>query len=125
MITSIKTVAIYVEDQNRALEFYTTKLGFEVRRKEQMTANVHWIELAPKGGQTCLVIYPKAMMKDWRERKPSIVFACADARATSEELKSRGVVFLDPPKDMSWGTFATFRDPDGNELVLTSPPHGK
>lgn len=122
MITNIKTVAIYVEDQVRAVEFYTVKLGFEARRKEQMGPNAHWIELAPKGAQTCLVMYPKSMMKDWKERKPSIVFACDDAKATYEELKNRGVIFLDEPKGMAWGTFATFRDPDGNELLLTSPP---
>ena len=62
MIGPIKTVAVYVEDQQQALEFYTDKLGFEVRRNETMMPGVNWVEVAPKGADTCVVIYPRALM---------------------------------------------------------------
>jgi predicted enzyme related to lactoylglutathione lyase len=121
VITHIKTVAVYVEDQARALDFYTTKLGFEVRRTEAMGAHARCIELAPQGAETCVVIYPRSMMPQWEQLKPSIVFACQDIMATYALLKSRGVDFIEEPKKMAWGRFARFRDPDGNEFVLTSP----
>lgn len=120
MIRSIKTVAVYVADQSRSLEFYTNKLGFELRRTESMGPGGKWIEVAPPGAQTCLVIYPRAMMKNWDQLKPSVVFHCDDAIATCAVLASKGVQIIDQPKTMAWGTFAKFADPDGNEFLLTS-----
>ena len=121
MITHIKTVAVYVEDQERALAFYTEKLGFEVRFKAPMGPKAHWIELAPKRAQTCLVIYPRSMMPDWPQLKPSVVFSCDDVEATYQELSARGVTFTEPPRRMAWGIFAKFVDVDENEFIATSP----
>lgn len=121
MITHIKTVAVYVEDQARALDFYTTKLGFEIRRTEPMRPQARWIELAPQGAETCVVVYPRSMMPRWEQLKPSIVFACDDITVTYQLLESRGVDFIEAPKEMAWGRFARFRDLDGNEFVLTAP----
>jgi len=120
MIRHIKTVAVYVTDQKRSLEFYTNKLGFEVRRNEHMGPNASWIELAPPGAQTCLAIYPRAMMKNWQELKPSVVFNCDDAHVTCEALAVQGVQITDQPKKMVWGTYAKFADPDGNEFLVVS-----
>lgn len=122
MIKYIKTVAVYIADQSKAIVFYTDKLGLEVRRREAMGPQGEWIELAPKGGQSCLVLYPRAMMPDWETRRPSIVFQCADTEQTYREMVDRGVEFLQPPQRMPWGVFAQFTDPDGNEFLLHSPP---
>jgi uncharacterized glyoxalase superfamily protein PhnB len=46
--------------------------------------------------------------------------ACDDVEATWRQLSERGVEFDSPPKKEHWGTFATFRDPDGNQFVLSS-----
>lgn len=119
MITIVKTVAVYVSDQKEALRFYTQKLRFEVRQTESMGPGGSWIEVAPRGGHTRIAIYPRSAMKDWEQRKPSIVFGCEDANATYRELSGRGVKFTQTPKKMPWGTFAQFVDPDGNEFVLT------
>ncbi len=119
MITNVKTVAVYVSDQKEAVRFYTEKLGFEVRRNQPMGPGGNWIEVAPPGAQSRVVIYPRDMMKDWQERKPSIVFGCEDVEATHRELSASGVTFTQAPKKMPWGTFAVFADPDGNEFVLT------
>lgn len=59
MIGPIKTVGIYVEDQEKAIEFYAQKLGFEVRRSQPMTPDTNWVEVAPPDGESCLVLYPK------------------------------------------------------------------
>ena len=117
MITNVKTVAVYVSDQEAALRFYTEKLGFEVRRNEPMGAQGSWLEEAPPGAETRVVIYPRSMMVDWEARKPSIVLGCQDTEAAHRKLSQRGVDFIQKPTKMAWGIFAIFKDLDGNEFV--------
>lgn len=119
MLGPIKTVGIYVSDQERSVDFYVNVLGFEVRRRMQMGAGAEWIEVAPPGAETCLVIYPRNLMPDWAERKPSMVFHCADVSGTFERLEASGVKIAMPPADLPWGTFAAIEDLDGNWLGLT------
>jgi predicted enzyme related to lactoylglutathione lyase len=103
-----------------SLGFYAQKLGFEVRRDQSMGPGGNWLELAPPGAQTCLVLYPKAMMPNWAELKPSIVFSSKDVEATCRELAAKGVPITEGPKKMAWGTYAKIKDPDGNEFVISS-----
>jgi predicted enzyme related to lactoylglutathione lyase len=121
MIAKIATAAVYVEDQEKAIEFWTKRVGFIVHREKPMGPAARWIEVGPAGGASCLVLYPKSMMQDWAERKPSIVFECADLQATYAELQSRGVEFAQPPTQMPWGPFAIFLDLDGNWYGLREP----
>ena len=118
MISKIATPAVYVEDQQAALRFWTDSVGFEVHRSQPMGPEAEWLEVGPPEAESCLVAYPKAMMGDWEERKPSIVFQCDDIRDTFEAMSSRGVEFSQEPTDMAWGPFAIYRDPDGNEFGL-------
>ncbi|MCF6093792.1 VOC family protein [Microaerobacter geothermalis] len=118
MIKQIATVAIYVEDQQKAKEFWTEKVGFDVVAEFPMGPNAFWLEVAPEGAQSRLVIYPKEMMKDWNEKKPSIVFETDDILGTYETMKANGVEFLEEPQKMQWGTFVRFKDTDGNEFLL-------
>ena len=119
MITRVKVVTVYVTDQAAARRFYTERLGFEVRREMPMGPNATWLEMAPPDGQTVIVLYPRALMKDWEAMKPSIVFACDSVATTHAELARRGVAFTQEPTRQAWGTFAKLVDPDGNEFVLT------
>lgn len=118
MIQKIATAAVYVEDQEKALTFWRDKVGFEVVANHQMVPGASWIEVAPKGAETALVIYPKSMMKNWEEMKPSIVFLCEDIHATYEEMKSRGVNFVGEPQTMNWGIFVQFADEEGYHYLL-------
>ncbi len=120
MISHVNTVSIYVDDQEKALDFWTGSMGFLVRRSESMGPDARWLEVGPPGAQTCLVLYPRAMMSDWAERKPSVVFQCADIAREHRELSARGVEFLEEPRKMAWGTYARFKDPEGNEFLLRS-----
>ena len=110
---------MYVSDQEAALRFYTETLGFEVRNNQRMGARGNRLEIAPPGAETRVVVYPREMMEDWEQRKPSIVFGCEDTEAAYQELTNRGVSFTQRPTMMALGTFAIFTDPDGNEFVLT------
>lgn len=100
-------------DQDEALAFYCDQVGFDVRRDLPMGPLGRWIEVAPPGAESCLVLYPKAMMADWDRRVPSIVFACADIIATCAMLVKRGVTLLKEPQKMPWGTFAARHSTSG------------
>ena len=115
---NIATVAVYVEDQQKALEFWTEKVGFVVHRSKPMGSDASWIEVAPEGAASRLVLYPKSMMQDWAERKPSVVFECDDIQNTYQQMSSRGVTFTQPPEQMPWGPFAIFLDTEGNWFGL-------
>lgn len=119
MITHVKTVSVYVADQGVALDFYVRQLGFELRRQEPMGPKGSWLEVAPPGAQTCLVLYPRALMPDWETLKPSIMLSTPDLKAEHERLMRAGVQFLQGPTRMPWGAFAKFVDPDGHEFILT------
>ena len=114
MIERIATSAVYVTDQEEAVRFWAEQVGFEVRRDHPMGPQGRWIEMAPRGAGSCIVIYPKSMMEDWAERKPSLVFECEDIEGTYQTMAWRGVEFSQEPKEMPWGKFAIFLDPEGN-----------
>ena len=114
MIEKIATSAVYVADQEEAIQFWKEQVGFEIRRDLSMGAEARWLEMAPPGADSCIVIYPKSMMEDWAERKPSLVFECDDIAETYESMAGRGVEFSQEPKDMPWGKFAIFLDLEGN-----------
>ena len=118
MIAKIATAAVYVDDQQNAVDFWTKQVGFEVHRKRSMGPQASWIEVGPRGAESCLVIYPRSMMEDWAERKPSIVFECEDVHRTYEMMRDRGVQFAQQPKEMPWGLFAIFVDLEGNWFGL-------
>jgi predicted enzyme related to lactoylglutathione lyase len=114
MITKIATAAVYVDDQEQAVQFWVEQVGFRIHREQTMGPNAKWIEVGPAQAESCLVIYPKAMLKDWAERKPSLVFECQDIQQTYQDMTHRGVQFTQDPKDMAWSWFAVFVDPEGN-----------
>ena len=126
MITRINTVSVMVSDQHRSREFYTQKLGFEVQMDEPMGQS-RWIQLAPKGAQTSLVLMkPTEDMpaEIYARAKAAIgglanfIFAVDDMQATYNELSARGVEFVDEPAQQPWGWWATIKDPDGNTIGL-------
>jgi predicted enzyme related to lactoylglutathione lyase len=118
MINEIATVGVYVQDQPAAEKFWTEKIGFEVKNKKEMGNGLYWLEVAPPGAQSALVLFPKQLMPNFAELKPSIVLHTTDIDATCATLKQRGVAFKDELANLGWGKFASFLDPDGNEFGL-------
>jgi predicted enzyme related to lactoylglutathione lyase len=120
MITHIKFVGIPVSDQDRSLKFYTEQLGFEIATDQPMGPGKRWIELRTANSQTRVVLFTP----DGHEDRIGSFFngsiACDDVEATWRQLSQRGVEFVEPPTSQAWGTFAKFRDPDGNIFVLSS-----
>jgi lactoylglutathione lyase len=114
----IATVAVYVADQKASLAFWTEKVGLRIRRSHPIGLDVSWVELSHDSSESCLVLYPRSMMEDWAERKPSVVFECDNIQDKYEELSGRGVIFTQPPKELPWGLFAIFADNEGNWFGL-------
>jgi predicted enzyme related to lactoylglutathione lyase len=119
MITHIKIVGIPVSDQDRALRFYTEKLGFEVATDQPMGAQ-RWIELRVANSATRLALFTPPGHESRIGSFFNGSIACDNVEATFRQLSQRGVEFTQPPTKQPWGTFAKFRDPDGNEFVLSS-----
>jgi predicted enzyme related to lactoylglutathione lyase len=120
MIKQVKFVGIPTSDQNRALKFYTEKMGFEVATDQIFSATQRWIELRIANSATRVVLFTPEGHEDRIGTYFNGAFACDDVGATYRQLVARGVEFLSPPEKQPWGEFAKFKDPDGNQFVLSS-----
>ena len=118
MITKASTVGIYVSDQDRALDFYTSKLGFEKLADDPMGGGARWIEVAPQGAETRLVLFTPPGQEDRIGTFSNVVLSCEDIQGTCTQLKERGVEFTEEPSEQPWGMWAQFRDQDDNEFGL-------
>ncbi|MFZ0523001.1 MAG: VOC family protein [Candidatus Acidiferrales bacterium] len=119
MIKGVKFASIPVTDQDRALAFYTEKLGLRLLTDQPFSAEQRWIELGIPGADTRIVLFNFG--QDLKPgSKMNITFWTDDVEATARELKSKGVQFVMEPKREDWGTAAAFKDVDGNTFVLSS-----
>jgi len=116
----VKLVSIPVTDQDRALEFYTNKLGFEVETDAPFGGGKRWIELKTPGGETRVVLFTPEGHENRIGSFSNLVFGSEDVNKAHAELRNRGVEFVQEPKTESWGTSAMFKDPDGNILMISS-----
>jgi len=119
-IRQIKFVGVPVRDQDRALAFWTEKLGLKVATDQPMGPGRRWIELAIPGAETRLVLFTPEGHEDRIGSFFNGSFETADVAKAYEEMKSRGVEFRSPPKQESWGTSAIFVDSEDNQFVLSS-----
>ena len=131
MITNITHTHVYVLDQEEALDFYTHKLGFEVRIDNSF-GQFRWLTVGPKGNPDIeLILAPisEQMLKD-KETADQVrslvqkgvfsgpVLECEDIYATYEELKGKGVEFTKAPTEEFYKTEAVFKDNSGNWFSL-------
>jgi len=128
MISGVQKVIVPVDDQEKAKEFWTERLGFAVASDDRYDGG-RWLEVAPPDGTPLLVLTPRRPDEPRREvdeRLPhsDLFFTCADIEATHRELTGRGVRFHTPPTRMPFGWWAMFEDPDGTRYVLTQSGDG-
>src|SRR5262249_19781745 len=114
MIKHIKFASVPVTDQDRALEFFTKKLGFRVLTDAPFDGNQRWIELSIPRAETRVVLFTADDHKRMIGGFMNFSFATDDVEGTAKELKERGVEFVQEPTKADWGTMAIFKDPDGN-----------
>jgi predicted enzyme related to lactoylglutathione lyase len=124
MLTKIGTVTVQVTDQDKALDYYVKKLGFEKRADQPMGPGMRWLEVAPPGAETRILLYkasPQMPGTDSYEdakarigKNTGMVLETDNIEATFTALKARGVKIIDPPKKMPYGWWGVFADQDGN-----------
>ncbi len=120
MIRGVKFISIPVSDQDRALSFYTEKLGMRVQTDQVFSPTQRWIELAFSGADTGLVLFTPPGHEDRIGTFQPVSLWCDDVEATAAVLMGKGVEFASKPKKEAWGTSAIFLDPDGNRFVLSN-----
>jgi uncharacterized glyoxalase superfamily protein PhnB len=135
----IANAQLWVHDQDEALAFYTEKLGFEVQSDATLPemGNFRWLAVGPPGQDVSIVLMaiPGAPVMDSetgdqvRELMAkgfagTIFLTTEDCRASYEELKGRGVEFVEEPEERPYGIDSGFRDPSGNHLRLTQVREG-
>ena len=121
MLKAIKFVNVPVTDQDRALDFYTKQLGLRVITDSPFDDRQRWIELGIPRAETKLVLFTAPGQEKQIGGLMNVTFCADDVVATAKELKARGVEFTQEPRKADWGTSAIFKDPDGNQFVLSTP----
>ncbi|WP_190132893.1 VOC family protein [Streptomyces mashuensis] len=127
---SIHVTSVFVDDQDKALAFYTDKLGFEKKTEIDM-GPARWLTVvspAARDGVELLLepdMHPVA--KRYKEGLvadgiPATSFAVDDIHAEHERLTGLGVTFTQPPTDMGSFTTAILDDTCGNLIQLTQLP---
>ena len=120
VISKIKFLGIPVADQDRALCFYTEKLGFEVVGDVPFDEKQRWITLAIPGAETRVTLFTPPGQEDRVGSFVNMGYQVTDLQKTYEELSAKGVEFVKPPKTESWGVAAIMKDSEGNQIVLSS-----
>jgi len=131
----ISTAQLWVHDQDEALDFYTRKLGMEVRSDVTIAemGNFRWLTVGPAGQDDVAIVLmaiPGAPVMDSQTAEQvrdlmakgfagTIFLTTDDCQASYEELKARGVEFTEEPEERPYGIDSGFRDPSGNSIRLT------
>ena len=132
---TIAAAQLWVHDQDEALAFYTDQLGMEVRADVTVPelGNFRWLTVGPPSQPEiaiALMAIPGEPVMDSETQQQvrnlmakgfagSVFFTTDDLQASYEELKGRGVEFIDEPEERPYGIDASFRDPSGNNFRLT------
>ena len=131
----LATAQLWVHDQEEALEFYTRKLGMEVRMDVTLPemGSFRWLTVGPVGqpeisitlmaipGPPVMDAATAEQVKDLMAKgfAGAIFLTTDDVHADYEQLKSRGVEFSETPEERPYGIDSGFRDPSGNSFRLT------
>jgi uncharacterized glyoxalase superfamily protein PhnB len=131
----IGTAQVWVHDQDEALDFYTRKLGFEVRSDVTVPelGNFRWLTVGPAGQEDVAItlmaipgppVMDEATAAQVRELMAkgfagTVFLTTDDCQASYQELSARGVEFTEKPEERPYGVDSGFRDPSGNSFRLT------
>ena len=123
----IKVTSVYVDDQEKALRFYTDVLGF-AKQADVRQGPYRWLTVAspeePEGTELQLApndnpvaeAYQQAL---FRQGQPAAMFFTDDVEAEYERLKARGAAFTTPPTEVTGSTIALLNDTCGNLVQIT------
>ncbi len=128
----IKLTTVYVDDQDKALRFYTQVLGF-VKKTDVSNGPYRWLTVAspeePNGTELVLAkndnpaanAFQKAI---FQQNQPAAMFFTDDVKGDYEKLKARGAEFTMPPTAVTGSTITILKDTCGNLVQLSQLMHG-
>jgi predicted enzyme related to lactoylglutathione lyase len=123
----IKLTSIYVDDQEKALRFYTDVLGM-TKKDDFSNGGYRWLTVVaadePDGIQLQLALNTNPAAKTYQQAmfeqgQPAVMFMTADVKADHERIKAQGGAFKMPPTDVTGSTIAQLNDGCGNLIQIT------
>ncbi len=127
----IKLTSIYVDDQDKALRFYTEVLGF-VKKADFSRGPFRWLTVAspeePDGTELQLALNDNPAAKAYQQARfqqsqPGAMFFTDDVKNDYDRIKTRGAEFTMPPTEVPGATIAMLNDTCGNLVQLTQLAH--
>jgi predicted enzyme related to lactoylglutathione lyase len=127
----IKVTSVFVDDQDKALRFYTEVLGF-AKKTDFSQGPFRWLTVAsseePDGVQLQLALNNNPAAKAYQQAifeqgQPAIMFYTDDIKGDYQRIKALGVEFTMPPTDVTASTIAMLKDTCGNLIQLTQLAH--
>ena len=123
----IKLASVHVDDQDKALRFYTDVLGFH-KKADFTNGPYRWLTVVspedPDGTELQLALTDDPAAKAWQQARfqqtqPAAMFFSDDVQADYERMKSAGAQFTTPPTDVGYATIVMVNDTCGNVLQIT------
>jgi predicted enzyme related to lactoylglutathione lyase len=123
----IKVTSLYVDDQDKALRFYTEVLGF-AKKADFSQGPFRWLTVAsaeePNGTELQLALNNNPAAKAYQQaifqqNQPAAMFFTDDVQADYERMKARGAEFIMPPTDVTASIIARVNDTCGNVIQIT------
>ena len=123
----IKLTSVYVNDQDKAVRFYTDVLGF-ARKADFSNGPYRWLTVVspeePDGTELQLALNNNPVAKEYQQMifqqsQPAAMFYTDDVKGDYERIKALGAEFTMPPTDVTASTIATLNDTCGNLIQLT------
>lgn len=123
----IKLTTVYVDDQEKALRFYTDVMGF-IKKADVSQGPFRWLTVAspeePDGPELQLALNDNPAVKAYQQAmfeqgQPAAMFLTDDVQANYERIKARGAEFSIPPTDVTASIIAVLNDTCGNLIQLT------
>lgn len=127
--THIDLVGITVPDQETAVQWFTEKLGFEVREDNPMPDGGRWVTVGVPGQDDFKVVLQppewgpgeSAGEREARIGTDMLTMHTDDIKQTVETLRERGVTITREPESVPWGVYALFKDPFDNTHQVIQP----
>jgi catechol 2,3-dioxygenase-like lactoylglutathione lyase family enzyme len=138
MVTKLSHTSFFVNDQDKAYDFYVNKLGFKVNTDATMDNGFRWLTVTPpEQPELEIILFPAngdgsfdddvknalKLLLDKGVMGAGVLYT-PDVRATYEELKAKGVQFKSEPKEQFYGIECIVTDGCGNWFSLTQPKEG-
>ncbi|MER8367606.1 VOC family protein [Mesorhizobium sp. M0306] len=123
----IKLTKVYVDDQEKALGFYTETLGF-TKKADFSNGPFRWLTVAsadgPDGAELQLALNDNPAAKTYQKAifqqgQPAVMFFTDDIKGDYERIKARGAEFTMPPTEVTGSTIAQLNDNCGNLVQIT------